>query len=221
MEDGRVSKRRPFNDQPGWGVDGLDITDLTGPCDNSCVLAQKKTATYADLEALPPHLVGEIIDGELIASPRPASLHARAASRLGMEVGGPFDRGKGGPGGWVILDEPELHIVDQVLVPDLAGWRRERMPEIPNAGHFELVPDWVCEVLSPATAKIDRARKMGHYAAAAVRHVWLVDPVATTLEIYRLDGEGWRLVQTHAGEVTIRPEPFDAIEFDLGSLWSR
>jgi len=185
------------------------------------VLAKKKVVTYADLQALPPHLVGEIIDGELIASPRPASLHARAASRLGIEVGGPFDRGRGGPGGWIILDEPELHVVEQVLVPDLAGWRREHMPEMPDVGYFELAPDWVCEVLSPATARIDRAGKMRHYAAAAVRHVWLVDPVATTLEIYRLDGEGWRLVQTHAGEATIRPEPFDAVEFDLGSLWGR
>jgi Uma2 family endonuclease len=185
------------------------------------VLAVKKTATYADLVALPPHVVGEIIDGELIASPRPAILHARAASRLGMDLGGPFDRGKGGPGGWIILDEPELHIGEQVLVPDLAGWRRERMPEMPDAAYVELAPDWICEVLSPATAKIDRADKMPHYAAAGVRHLWLVDPVATTLEIYRLDGGGWRLVQTHAGEEAIRGEPFDAVELELGSLWSR
>jgi len=185
------------------------------------VLAVKKTATYADLVALPSHLVGEIIDGELIASPRPATPHVRAASRLGMDLGGPFDRGKGGPGGWVILDEPELHIVEQVLVPDLAGWRRERMPEMPDAAYVELAPDWLCEVLSPATARIDRARKMGHYARAGVRHLWLVDPGATTLEIYRLDGEGWRLVHTHAGEAMIRAEPFDAVELDLGALWSR
>ena len=185
------------------------------------MLAMKRTATYAELEALPPHLVGEIIDGELIASPRPASLHARAASRLGVELGGPFDRGKGGPGGWVLLDEPELHIVGQVLVPDLAGWRRERMPAMPDVGSFELPPDWVCEVLSPGTAKIDRARKMRHYAAAGVRHVWLVDPVSTTVEVYRLDGEGWRLVQTYEGEATIFPEPFEVVAFDLGSLWSR
>lgn len=184
-------------------------------------LTQKKPATYADLEALPPHLVGEIIDDELIASRRPALLHAMAASRLGIEVGRPFDRGKGGPGGWIILDEPELHIVEQVLVPDLAGWRRERMPEVPDAAASELAPDWVCEVVSPGTAKVDRARKMRHYAAASVRHVWLVDPLATTLEIYRLDSEGWRLVETHAGDVTIRPEPFDAVELTLGSLWSR
>ncbi len=185
------------------------------------MLAKKKPATYADLQALPPHLVGEIVDGELYASPRPASPHARAASRLGIEVGGPFDGGKGGPGGWIILFEPELHVVGQVMVPDLAGWRRERMPEMPDVSYFELAPDWLCEVLSPATARLDRAGKMRHYAAAGVRHAWLVDPVATTLEVDRLDGEGWRLVQTHAGEVKIRPEPFDAVELDLGSLWSR
>jgi len=185
------------------------------------VLAVKKDATYADLVALPPHLVGEIIDGELIASPRPAAVHAVAASRLTMEIGGPFDRGKGGPGGWVILSEPELHMVDQVLVPDLAGWRRERMPEVPDVAYFELVPDWLCEVLSPSTAMIDRARKMRHYAAAGVRHVWLVESAATTLEIYRLDGEGWRLVQTYAGAITVRPEPFDTVDLDLGGLWSR
>jgi len=181
----------------------------------------KKSATYDDLLALPPNLVGEILDGELVVSPRPASLHARAASRLGMDIGGPFDRGRGGPGGWVILDEPELHIVGQVMVPDLAGWRRERMPEMPDVSFFELAPDWICEVLSPATATIDRSRKMRHYADAGVGHLWLVDPRVKTIEVYRLDGSGWRVVETYAGEVGVRAEPFDAIELDLGSLWSR
>jgi len=181
----------------------------------------KKTATYADLEALPPHVVGEIIDGELIASPRPASLHARAATLLATALGGPFDRGTDGPGGWILLYEPELHVVGQVLVPDLAGWRRARMPEMPDVAAFQLAPDWVCEVLSPGTVKIDRAHKMRHSAAAKVGHTWLIDPAATTLEVYRLDGDGWRLVQTYAGDVTIRPEPFDAAELELGGLWSR
>jgi Uma2 family endonuclease len=189
-------------------------------CDNSAVLA-KKAATYADLQALAPHLVGEILDGELVVSPRPSSLHARAASRLGIEIGGPFDRGKGGPGGWIMLDEPELHLADQVLVPDLAGWRRERMPEMPDVSYFELAPDWLCEVLSPATAKIDRAQKMRHYAEAQVRNVWLVDPAATTLEVYRLDAGGGRLLATHAGDAKVRPEPFDAVELELSVLWSR
>jgi len=184
-------------------------------------VTQKKPATYAELEALPPNLVGEIIDGELIASPRPAFVHAVVTSRLAIDLGGPFDRGKDGPGGWIIVYEPELHIVDQVLVPDLAGWRRERVPEIPDVAAVGLPPDWVCEVLSPSTAKIDRSRKMRHYAAADVRHVWLIDPLATTLEIYRLDSKGWRLIDTHAGDVVVRAEPFDAIELDLAGLWRR
>ncbi len=182
---------------------------------------KKRPATYADIEALPEHVVGEILDGELVVSPRPASPHAIAASRLGVELGGPFHRGKGGPGGWVILDEPELHFGPQVMVPDLAAWRRERMPEVPDVAFFELPPDWLCEVLSPATARVDRSRKMRHYARAAVQHVWLVDPLATTLEVYRLDGDGWRLLDVHDGEAKVRPEPFEAVELDLADLWSR
>ncbi len=182
---------------------------------------KKRPATYADIEALPEHVVGEILDGELIVSPRPASPHAVAASRLSVELGGPFDRGKGGPGGWVILYEPEFHFGPQVIVPDLAGWRRERMPQIPDVPFFELAPDWLCEVLSPSTARIDRSRKMRHYARARVQNVWLVDPLATTLEVYRLDGEGWRLVDTYAGDEQVRPEPFDALPLDLTNLWAR
>ncbi len=180
-----------------------------------------RQTTYSDLEVLPPHVVGEIVDGDLIVSPRPAARHARSASRLGTELDGPFDRGKGGPGGWIILDEPELHIVGQVLVPDLAGWRRERMPELPDVAYFELAPDWICEVLSPSTAAIDRGAKMRHYARAGVRHVWFGDPVVRTLEVVRLDGEGWRLVNTEHGAVKVRAEPFDAVELDLAALWAR
>ena len=181
----------------------------------------KGPATYADIQALPEHLVGEILDGELIVSPRPASPHAVAASRLMIELGGPFDRGRGGPGGWTILTEPELHFGPQVMVPDLAGWRRERMPQVPDVPFFELEPDWVCEVLSPSTARIDRSRKMRHYARARVQHVWLVDPLATTLEVFRLDGDGWRLVDAYGGDAKVRPEPFQAVELDLVNLWSR
>src|SRR4051812_11919279 len=126
----------------------------------------KKLATYEDLLALPEHLTGEIVDGELHVSPRPASLHGRAASELGVELGGPFGRGKGGPGGWIIIDEPELHVVGQIVIPDLAGWRRERMPELPVSPSYELAPDWACEVLSPSTEAFDRAKKMPVYAKA-------------------------------------------------------
>lgn len=189
--------------------------------DKMTSVTARKAATYADIQALPEHLIGEIIDGELVVSPRPASPHARATSLLGGELIGPFDRGRGGPGGWILLDEPELHIVGQVMVPDLAGWRRERMPALPDVPFFELPPDWLCEVLSPSTARIDRARKMRHYAAARVGDMWLVDPGTTTLEVYRLDGDTWRLLATHEGDARVRAEPFDAIELELGALWSR
>jgi Uma2 family endonuclease len=188
-------------------------------------------ATYADILALPEHVVGEIIDGELYVSPRPASPHAVASSVLGEELGPPFKRGRGGPGGWIILDEPELHIGGQVMVPDLAGWRRERMPVIPDVPFFELAPDWVCEVISPRTGRLDRAKKMPKYARWGVTNVWLVDPIQQTVEIYRLNRPadaaapdvfaGWTLVATHSGEEKVRAEPFDAIELELALLWAR
>jgi Uma2 family endonuclease len=184
--------------------------------------APRRPATYQDLVDLPEHVVGEIIDGELVVSPRPAARHTAAASALGADIHNTFGRGnRGGPGGWAILDEPELHVVGQVLVPDIAGWRRERMPEIPDVAFFELAPDWVCEVLSPSTAARDRTRKMHHYARAGVRHVWFVDPVPQTLEVFRLDGEGWRVALTAAGADRVRAEPFDAIELELDGLWAR
>jgi Uma2 family endonuclease len=181
----------------------------------------KRPATYADLEALPSNRVGEILGGVLHSFPRPALPHAAASSALGEELGPPFKRGRGGPGGWVILDEPELHLRDDVLVPDLAGWRRERLPEIPGAAFISLVPDWLCEVLSPATAGIDRGEKMPIYARERVPDVWLVDPLAQTLEIFRLDGDTYRLLKTLTGNAKVRAEPFDAIELELGHLWAR
>jgi Uma2 family endonuclease len=184
-------------------------------------MARKKPATYAELARLPEHLVGELIDGEIQASPRPASRHARAATTLTSELVGPFDRGRGGgPGGWLILAEPELHFGADVLVPDLAGWRRSRMPVMPDTAYFELAPDWLCEVISPSTGALDRARKLPRYAAAGVGNVWLVDPGVRTLEVFRLDQGTWRLVATYEGEARIRAEPFDAVELDLAVLWS-
>lgn len=178
-------------------------------------------ASYADIEALPPNMVGEIIRGVLYAHPRPATPHARAASTLGFDIGGPFDRGKGGPGGWIILDEPELHFDLDVLVPDIAGWRRERMPELPHAAFITLAPDWLCEVLSPSTATIDRAEKLPAYAREGVAHVWLASPLEKTLEVFRLDGATYRLLATHSDDAKVRIEPFDAIELDLAALWAR
>jgi Uma2 family endonuclease len=181
----------------------------------------KRHATYEDLLAVPDTLVAEIIHGTLVTHPRPAAPHARAASRLGIDLGGPFDRGKGGPGGWIILDEPELHLHGDILVPDLAGWRRERMPELPHAPAFELPPDWACEVLSASTAAIDRADKLPVYAREKVPWVWLVDPILHTLEVHRLDGATYRTVGTWRDDANVRAEPFDAIELELASLWAR
>lgn len=179
----------------------------------------RKPATYADLEALPEHVVGELIARELHVSPRPAVPHTVAASRLGGELSGPFDRGRGGPGGWILLDEPELHLGEDVLVPDLAGWRRERMPQPPRTAAFSLAPDWVCEVLSSSTATLDRRLKLPVYAREGVRHVWLVDPEARTLEVHRLEGAGHTLLGTHSGRVCVRVEPFEAVELELAFLW--
>src|SRR5262249_12115128 len=181
----------------------------------------KRRATYEDLAAVPDHLVAEIIHGELVTHPRPAAAHARAASVLGSELTGPFDRGKGGPGGWLILDEPELHLHGHILVPDLAGWRRERMPELPDAASFELAPDWICEVLSPATAATDRADKMPIYSEHRVRHLWLIDPATQPLEAYRLDSERYSVLGTWHGDASVHIEPFDALPLELGALWSR
>jgi Uma2 family endonuclease len=179
----------------------------------------KRPATYEDLQKVPDHLVAEILDGELYASPRPAIPHALASSALGVELGGAFQHGRGGPGGWWILDEPELHLGADVIVPDLAGWRRERLPQVPAAPAIELPPDWVCEVVSPSTERIDRAKKLGIYARERVTHAWLVNPTARTLEVLRLEATRWLLVATHAGDAVVRAEPFEAIELDLLLLW--
>jgi len=181
----------------------------------------KRRATYDDVLAAPEHMIAEIIDGELVTQPRPASLHARASSRLGADLDGPFDRGKGGPGGWIILDEPELHLHGDVLVSDLAGWRRERMPEMPDAAAFELAPDWACEVLSPSTAATDRVRKMPIYARERVAYLWLIDPSVQTLEAYRLQSEQWVRIGAWSGDAKVRAEPFESFELELAMLWAR
>lgn len=182
--------------------------------------ATPKRATYEDVLALPEHVVGEILDGVLHVQPRPRTRHAAAASTLGEELGPPFRRGRGGPGGWVFLDEPELHLGDDIVVPDLAGWRRERMPEVPDAPFLELAPDWICEVLSPSTARLDRVFKRRAYARERVRHYWLVDPDARTLEVERLDGDSYRVILSASEADRVRAEPFDAIELDLALLWN-
>ena len=185
----------------------------------SQVSRTRRPATYADLARVPDHLVAEILDGELYASPRPAPRHADASSGLGGALRGPFDRGRGGPGGWRILFEPELHLSADVIVPDLAGWKRERLPVLPDETYFSLAPDWACEVLSPSTIATDRVKKLSIYAREGVPHVWLIDPLARTLEVLQLDGRKWTLIATWSGLEVVRVQPFDAIELDLSLLW--
>lgn len=180
----------------------------------------KRRATYQDVLDAPEHEVAEIIGGELRVSPRSAVRHARTASALGYLIGPPFDFGSNGPGGWIILHEPEVHLGDDIVVPDLAGWRRERMPEAPGGAFVALAPDWVCEVLSPRTAVDDRVEKLPIYARDGVGYVWLVDPVKRTLEVFRLHEGKWLVLATYKGEARIRAEPFEAIELDLSLLWA-
>lgn len=183
----------------------------------------RREATYAELEALPRHVVGEILYGVLHAFPRPRIRHARAASRLGVSLGPAFDRGHPGPGGWILLDEPELHLGRDVLVPDLAGWRRERLPELPDEAYFTLAPDWVCEVLSPATRAVDLTDKRDIYLRERVEHLWLVDPApeACTLEVLRWSERGYVVVASHRGDAVVEAPPFEAVPLELGALWER
>ena len=179
----------------------------------------QRNATYDDLLRVPEHLVAEIIHGQLITHPRPAPRHAHAASLLGGDLVNPFHRGHGGPGGWWILDEPELHLNGHILVPDMAGWRRSRLPTLPQTAWFELAPDWVCEVLSPATARSDRVVKLPLYAQVGVVHAWLIDPDLRTLEAYENHQGKWLLLNTFENDNHVRITPFEAVEIELGSLW--
>ena len=176
----------------------------------------KKGATYDDLRRVPEHYVAEMFDGDLYASPRPAAPHARAATKLAAKLDGPFDFD--GPGGWILLAEPELHFGNDVLVPDIAGWRRERLPAVPNDDYLTLAPDWVCEVLSPSTEAIDRGRKLRIYAREGVAHAWLVDPLRQTLEVLALESGRLEPLEEHRGNASVRARPFDAFELELRVL---
>ncbi|MCQ8782598.1 Uma2 family endonuclease [Mangrovibrevibacter kandeliae] len=183
-------------------------------------ITRNRSATYADLQAVPPHRVAEIIDGVLVTHPRPAPKHGVAAAALGADLMAPFQWGRsGGPGGWIFVVEPELHIGSQVVVPDLAGWRRERLPRLPDEAYFDLPPDWVCEVASPSTEAYDRGPKRRIYAEAGVAFLWLLDPRSEVLETFSLAGERWLLTGTFAGREDVAAPPFDAITFSLGDLW--
>jgi Uma2 family endonuclease len=179
----------------------------------------RRSASYEDLLRLPDNVVGEILGGELHASPRPSVRHALAASSLTGELLGPFQRGRGGPGGWWILAEPEIHLGHDVLVPDLGGWRRERLPTLPDDAALTMAPDWVCEVISPSTSRIDRVKKLPIYSRESVAHAWIVDPSLRTLEVFRREGSDWLLILTASDDDVVRAAPFEAVEIDLLALW--
>ena len=181
--------------------------------------APTRRATYQDVLDAPAHRVAEIVDGTLYTHPRPAMPHALVSSRLGGELTGPFDWGRGGPGGWWIIDEPELHLGEEFVVPDLAGWRRERMPDYPDTAYVSLAPDWVCEVVSPSTRRLDLHGKRPVYAREGVGHFWLVDPADRTLEAFELRDGHWMLIAGAKDDDPISIRPFDAITFSLGDLW--
>lgn len=179
----------------------------------------KRPATYEDLLEVPDHLIAELIDGELYTSPRPASRHERVAGQLYRILGNAFDDGVGGPGGWWIVFEPELHLGGDALVPDVAGWRKERLPEFPDVIAWTIAPDWVCEVLSPGTAKLDRLLKLPKYARQGVEYAWIAEPMTRTIEVHqRIEGR-MELVAVHTGDGTERIAPFDAVEIPLDRLW--
>jgi Putative restriction endonuclease len=183
------------------------------------VQSKTRTATYADIEALPPNVVGEILFGVLHTQPRPARRHIVTASRMGGVLSPPFEFGNGGPGGWIIADEPELHLGPHVLVPDLAGWRSERLVGKGDGAYFDEVPDWVCEIQSPSTKHLDLGVKRRIYATYEVPYLWHVDPVAQTLEIFTLLKSDWLLTHTFVGGQPATAPPFNAVTFDLKLLW--
>jgi Uma2 family endonuclease len=183
--------------------------------------AAVRRATYAEYAAVPANKQAMIVNGVLYTFPRPAPRHAYATSSLGEELVGPFHKRKNGPGGWWILDEPEVHLLrEEPINPDLAGWTMERLPTLPSEAFFTLPPDWICEVLSTSTEDVDRNEKMPIYAAHGVRHAWLIDPRTKTLEVYELDGKRrWKKAVIHRDTAPVRAPPFDAIELDLSALW--
>ncbi|MDO8358966.1 MAG: Uma2 family endonuclease [Devosia sp.] len=181
-------------------------------------VAPKRTI-YEELEAVPPDLVAEIIGGNLITHPRPSRRHVTTAAALTLELGGPFQKGLGGPGGWVFADEPELHLGSDVLVPDLAGWRRERLNAHPETNYFTTAPDWICEILSASTERRDRTIKTRAYAEAGIPYFWLIDPRQQLLEAFELDDGQWKVLGGWNSDDEVRAAPFDAVSFSLADLW--
>lgn len=179
----------------------------------------KKRAVYEDLYNIPENMTGEIIGGEVIATPRPSRKHGYTSSALGNLIGPGYQFGRGGPGGWLFILEPEIRFGDDILVPDLAGWKRERFPIEEPHNWISTPPDWICEVLSPGTIRVDRVLKMPVYGRYSVPYVWLIDPIHKTLDVFGLESGRWVVLGLYVEKDSIRARPFEDIEFSLGDLW--
>jgi Uma2 family endonuclease len=179
----------------------------------------ERPATYEDLLAVPEHLVAEILFGRLVTHPRPAPRHATSANALSTVLTSPFQFGRDGPGGWIFMSEPELHLGEHVVVPDLAAWRRDRLPTLPDTAWIDIPPDWICEVLSPSTQRHDRGDKRIIYADAGVGHLWHLDPVLRMLEVFALRDGKWLLLGSFHDNAEVAAPPFAEVSFSLGLLW--
>jgi Uma2 family endonuclease len=182
-------------------------------------IARYKAATYADLQAVPDNLVAEIIFGELVTHPRPVLGHGAATSALGAVTSAPYQFGQGGPGGWVFVDEPEIHLGPHVLVPDIAAWRRERWLAKSSDPFITVAPDWICEGLSPSTEKYDKGPKRAIYAQHGVEYLWFVDARVPSLECFVLQNREWVLKGAFFDKETVCMPPFEALTFSLEMLW--
>lgn len=181
-----------------------------------------KLATYADLIGLPADVRAEVIAGEIVTTPSPLPRHSHVQRSAGRFIGGPFqdDDGRGGPGGWWIFVEVDVALGHHDIVrPDVTGWRKERLPRPGAVRPIDVVPDWVCEVLSPATAARDRVHKRNLYARSGVPYYWLIDPVSRVLEALKLQEGVWVELGVHDDQSIARIAPFDAIELEVGRLF--
>jgi Uma2 family endonuclease len=186
-------------------------------------VAAKPRATAAALLAIPEHeRFHEIIDGELVRKAAPSGLHGRAQCIVGGRIGDSYSRRPGGrrPGGWWIVTEVEVQLAEHdVFRPDVSGWRRERLPELPRESPILVRPDWVCEVLSRSNARNDLVKKMRVYHRSGVPHYWIVDPEEETLTVYRWTADGYLVALTAEREERVRAEPFGELELSVAALF--
>jgi Uma2 family endonuclease len=175
--------------------------------------------TYEDLCNVPDDMTGEIIDGELSLTPMPSKQQIHTGTKLANAVVAAYHFGTKGPGGWIILDEPDLAFGEDILVPELAGWKEDRFIVSWEHHWISVAPDWVCEIISPETAQRDRTQKMPIYERNGVSYVWLIDPAEKSLEIFRLESGKWGAPTLYTGNDKVRAEPFEQTEINLGDLW--